>query len=169
MKHYPWLVCLFFYALCSCQKSNSDTPADLFEGKKLEGKWQWIKSTVQLKFSDGTVQNASVNGEAGDYLEFKFGKVAGHTSEGTFTSLGLGFTSTGKWTLAQNKAELDLIYDETPALYQFRRIDELTDKTLIMSADDKMVVLIYETNDVQPGGPGKTLVGGSVYDEYKKN
>ena len=74
MKHlsFPTLVgaLLLSYTLCNCQKSTNESPvADLFEGKKLEGKWTPVKSTVTLKYSDGTVQNVSVPAEPGDVIE----------------------------------------------------------------------------------------------------
>lgn len=168
MKQLVILSSLLLSALCSCQKSNTELPADLFDGKKLEGKWILVKSTVTLRFDDGSVQNATLDGTPDEFLDFKYTKTTSHKSEGTFLSSGFGFPSSGKWTLAQDKAELDLIYNETPALYQYRRIDELDENKLVMSADDKMVLLIYETNDIDPGGPNKKLVGGSVFEEYKR-
>jgi hypothetical protein len=170
MKHTILSVLILLLAsnLFSCEKSNTEPPSDLFDGKKLEGKWLLVKSTVSLRFDDGSVQNATIDGDANDYLEFKYLKTTAHKAEGTFLSSGLGFQSSGRWTLAQDKAELDFIYNETPALYQYRRIDELDQNTLVMSADDKMVLLIYESNDVQPGAPNKKLVGGSVFEQYKR-
>jgi hypothetical protein len=168
MKYLTALAILLLSTLSACQKSKNDGPADLFEGKKLEGKWLLVKSTVQLKFDDGSVQNASITGEPGDILEFTHSKTVAHRSEGTFVSAGFGIESSGTWSLAQDKAELDFIYGTNPAAYQFRRIDELTDNNLVMSADDKMVLLIYETNDVNPGGANKKLVGGSVFEQYKR-
>lgn len=168
MKYLTAIGILLLSTLSACQKAKNDGPADLFEGKKLEGKWTLVKSTVMLKFDDGSVQNATVDGNPGDFLEFTYSKTVAHQSEGTFKSAGFGVESDGKWMLAQDKAELDFIYKASPALYQFRRIDELTESSLVMSADDKMVLLIYETNDIDPGGPGKKLVGGSVFEQYKR-
>lgn len=169
MKNLTLLALLFTCTLCNCQKSKNEGPADLFDGKKLEGKWTPVKSTVVLKYDDGSVQNVTVNGEPGDFFEFKYTKINGHQSEGTFSAFAVNTASSGTWSLAQDKAELDLIYKSTggPDHFQFRRIDELNEHTLIMSADDKMVLLFVEVNDLNQGGK-KKIVGGSVFEEFKK-
>lgn len=168
MKNLLLLTILFFSTLCSCQKSNSDTPADLFDGKKLEGKWTPVKSTVVLKYDDGSVQNVTLNGEPGEFLEFKYTKISGHKSEGTFSAFAQNTPSEGTWSLAQDKAELDLLYNyATSKYFQYRRIDELDEHTLILSADDKMVLLFVEVNDLNQNG-AKKITGGSVFEEFKR-
>jgi hypothetical protein len=168
MKQIIVLTLLLSYALCSCQKNNENLSADLFDGKKLEGKWIPVKSTVILKYSDGTVQNVSVNAEPGDFLEFKYTKITGHKSEGTLSAVAQNTASSGTWSLAQDKAELDLVYNAAGGdHFQYRRIDELTDNTLIMSADDKMVLLFVEVNDLNQNG-AKKITGGSVFEEFKR-
>ena len=165
MKQLVILSSLLLSTLCSCQKSNTDLPADLFDGKKLEGKWTPVKSTVILKYNDGSVQNVSVPAEPGDFLEFKYTKITGHKSEGTLSAVAQNTASSGTWTLAQDKAELDLVYNGNH--FQYRRIDELTEHTLIMSADDKMVLLFVEVNDLNQNG-AKKITGGSVFEEFKR-
>ncbi len=162
-------ILLFSYALCNCQKSSNDPSTDLFDGKKLEGKWTPVKSTVVLKYNDGTVQNVTVTGEPGEFLEFKYTKITGHKSEGTLSAFAQNTASTGTWSLAQDKAELDLIYNSTGSekYFQYRRIDELTEHTLILSADDKMVLLFVEVNDLNQNG-AKKITGGSVFEEFKR-
>ena len=168
MKQILVLTLLLSYALCSCQKNNDPITADLFDGKKLEGKWIPVKSTVILKYSDGTVQNVSVNAEPGDFLEFKYTKITGHKSEGTLSAVAQNTASSGIWSLAQDKAELDLVYNAAGGdHFQYRRIDELTEHTLIMSADDKMVLLFVEVNDLNQNG-AKKITGGSVFEEFKR-
>jgi hypothetical protein len=168
MKNLLLLTTLLFSTLCSCQKSNSDRPADLFDGKKLEGKWTPVKSTVVLKYNDGTVQNVTINGEPGEFLEFKYTKISGHKSEGTLSAFAQNTASTGTWSLAQDKAELDLVYKGAFSdHFQYRRIDELDEHTLIMSADDKMVLLFVEVNDLNQNG-AKKITGGSVFEEFKR-
>ncbi len=160
---------LLLSTLCACQKSKNDGPADLFDGKKLEGKWTPVKSTVVLKYDDGSVQNVTVNGEPGEFLEFKYTKITGHKSEGTLSAFAVNTASSGTWSLAQDKAELDLIYNANGGekYFQFRRIDELDAHTLILSADDKMVLLFVEVNDLNQNGQ-KKIVGGSVFEEFKR-
>jgi len=168
MKQVFVLTLLLSYALCSCQKNNDNIPADLFDGKKLEGKWIPVKSTVVLKYNDGSVQNVTVNGEPGEFLEFKYTKINGHKSEGTLSAFAQNTASSGTWSLAQDKAELDLIYNAAGGNYfQYRRIDELTEHTLILSADDKMVLLFVEVNDLNQNG-AKKITGGSVFEEFKR-
>ena len=168
MKNLLLLTALLLSTLCSCQKSNSDMPADLFDGKKLEGKWTPVKSTVVLKYNDGSVQNVTVNGEPDEFLEFKYTKISGHKSEGTLSSFVQNTASTGTWSLAQDKAELDLVYKGASSdHFQYRRIDELDEHTLILSADDKMVLLFVEVNDLNQNG-AKKITGGSVFEEFKR-
>ncbi len=168
MKYTFLLTLLLSCTFGACQKSKNDAPADLFNGQQLTGKWNIVTSTVMLRFEDGTTQNVTRAGKPGEYLDFKHSKTTGHNAEGTFTTFGLGFTSTGKWKLAQDKAALDFIYDNPggPSIYQFRIVDELSANKLILSADDAMVKLIYETNDLID--PGKKLVGGSIFEEYSR-
>ncbi len=169
MKHLLLFTSLLLSTLCACQKSKNDGPADLFDGKKLEGKWTPVKSTVVLKYDDGSVQNVTVNGEPGEFLEFKYTKITGHQSEGTLSAFAVNTASSGTWSLAQDKAELDLIYNANGGekYFQFRRIDELDAHTLILSADDKMVLLFVEVNDLNQNGQ-KKIVGGSVFEEFKR-
>lgn len=169
---FPTLVGAFLlsYTLCNCQKSTNDNPvADLFEGKKLEGKWTPVKSTVVLKYNDGSVQNVTVEGKPGEFLEFKLTKLTGHKSEGTLSAFAQNTASNGTWSLAQDKAELDLIYNGAGSknYFQYRRIDELDEHTLILSADDKMVLLFVEVNDLNQNG-AKKITGGSVFEEFKR-
>jgi len=169
MKHLFLCTSLLISTLCACQKAKNDGPADLFDGKKLEGKWTPVKSTVVLKYDDGSVQNVTVNGEPGEFLEFKYTKITGHKSEGTLSAFAVNTASTGTWSLAQDKAELDLIYKSSGGenYYQYRRIDELTEHTLILSADNRMVLLFVEVNDLNQNGQ-KKIVGGSVFEEFKR-
>jgi len=168
MKQLVILSTLLLSTLCSCQKSNTELPADLFDGKKLEGKWTPVKSTVVLKYNDGSVQNVSVPAEPGDFLEFKYNKITGHKSEGTLSAVAQSTASSGTWSLAQDKAELDLVYNGTGGNhFQYRRIDELDEHTLILSADDKMVLLFVEVNDLNQNG-AKKITGGSVFEEFKR-
>ncbi len=169
MKQIIVLSLLFSYALCSCQKNNTDTPADLFEGKKLEGKWTPVKSTVVLKYNDGSVQNVTILGEPGEFLEFKLTKTTSHKSEGTLSAFAQNTASNGTWSLAQDKAELDLVYKSIGGenYFQYRRIDELDEHTLILSADDRMVLLFVEVNDLNQNG-AKKITGGSVFEEFKR-
>lgn len=168
MKNLLLLTILLLSALCSCQKSNTDTPADLFDGKKLEGKWIPVKTTVVLKYDDGSVQNVSLDGEPGEFLEFKYTKITGHKSEGTLSAFAQNTASSGTWSLAQDKAELDLIYNgASENFFQYRRIDELDEHTLILSADDKMILLFVEVNDLNKNG-AKKITGGSVFESFKR-
>lgn len=149
--------------LCKGQNASSDVVA----AKNLPGKWTLVKSTVVLKYSDGTVQNVAMAGKPGDYLEFILVKRSGHTAEGTFTSVALQHASAGKWVLTENKASLDFTYDNNgKTLFQFRHIDQL-DGQLILSADDDMVKRIYETNQLGQG-PGKKIAGGSIVEIYTR-
>lgn len=167
MKHLLLLTSLLLSTLCSCQKSKSDGPADLFEGEKLAGKWNLVKSIVILKYDDGSVQNVSRDGQPDEFLQFKYTKTTGHKSEGTFTSFGFNTAGNGIWSLAQDKAELDLIFQDNSNFFVFRRIDELDNNKLIISADDKLVLLFVEVNDLDQDQP-KKIVGGSVFEEYKR-
>jgi hypothetical protein len=169
MKKLTTCTLLLLATLCACQKASDKPSGDLFSGKNLEGKWTPVKSTVVLKYDDGTVQNVSVTGEPGEFLEFKLTKTSGHNSEGTFSQSAVnGTLSSGKWTLAQDKAELDLIHLASSGnIFQYRRIDELDEHTLVMSADDKMVLLFVEVNDLNENSP-KKIVGGSVFEEFKR-
>ena len=65
----------------------------------------------------------------------------------------------------QDKAELDLVYNGNH--FQYRRIHELDEHTLILSADDKMVLLFVEVNDLNQNG-AKKITGGSVFEEFKR-
>ena len=168
MKQLVILCTLLFSTLCSCQKSSADLLADLFDGKKLEGKWTPVRSIVTLKYNDGTVQNVSVPAEPGDFLEFKYTKITGRKSEGTLSAVAQNTASSGTWVLAQDKAELDLIYNSTGGNhFQYRRIDELDEHTLILSADDRMVLLFVEVNNLNQNG-AKRITGGSVFEEFKR-
>ncbi len=168
MKYLTILTLLLSYTLCNCQKNNTELPADLFDGKKLAGKWTPVKSTVVLKYNDGSVQNVSLNGEPGEFLEFVYAKTSGHKSEGTLSAFAQNTASSGTWSLAQDKAELDLVYNaNTGDFFQYRRIDELSEHTLILSADDKMVLLFVEVNDLNQNG-AKKITGGSVFEEFKR-
>ncbi len=169
MKQLVLFCTLLLSTLCSCQKSNADLPADLFDGNKLVGKWTPVKSTVILKYNDGSVQNVSVTADPGDFLEFKYSKITGHKSEGTLAAFAQNTASSGTWTLAQDKAELDLVYNGAGGdkHFQYRRIDELDEHTLILSADDKMVLLFVEVNDLNQNG-AKKITGGSVFEEFKR-
>ena len=167
MKSFTLLALLFTCTLCNCQKSKNEGPADLFDGKKLEGKWFLVKSIVMLRYDDGSVQNVSRDGQPDEFLQFKYSKTTSHKSEGTFTSFGLGTAGNGTWSLAQDKAELDLSFTDSPDFYVFRRIDELSENKLIVSADDKLVLLFVEVNDLNQGQT-KKVVGGSVFEEYKR-
>ena len=168
MKHIILPIALLISTLTSCQKANNDFSTDLFEGKKLAGKWTPVKSTVVLKYSDGSVQNVTVEGEPGEFLEFKYDKITGHKSEGTLDAFAQNTASNGTWSLAQDKAELDLIYKAASGdFFQYRRIDELDEHTLILSADDKMVLLFVEVNDLNQNG-AKKITGGSVFEQFKR-
>ncbi len=46
-------------------------------------------------------------------------------------------------------------------------MDELSENKLIISTDDKMVLLFVEVNDLDQG-QSKKVVGGSVFEEYKR-
>lgn len=169
MKHFSTCTLLLLATLCACQKTNDKPSGDLFSGKNLEGKWTPVKSTVVLKYDDGTVQNVSITGKPGEFLEFKLTKTSGHKAEGTFNQSAVnGTLSSGTWALAQDKAELDLIHLASSGnIFQYRRIDELDEHTLIMSADDKMVLLYVEVNDLNQNSL-KKVVGGSVFEEFKR-
>jgi hypothetical protein len=167
MKHLPIITLLLLSTLCACQKSNTEGPADLFNGKKLEGKWTPVTTTIVIKYNDGSVQNVTVAGEPGEYLEFKDVKTTTHKAEGLFTQAAIdGTLAEGKWLLAQDKAEIDFTYTSTQ-LFKYRRIDELDDHKLIMSADDKMILLFFEVNDLNINGQ-KKVIGGSAFEEFKR-
>lgn len=161
----PFIMLCFFAA---CQKASTDTPADLFDGKKLEGKWYPVTTTIKLKYENGKEQNVTVAGEPDQYLEFKYVKKVGSKSEGTFSSANTGTVSTGKWEFQQDKGDLDITYTSiSPNLFQYRKVDELDGQKLIMSADDNMVKLFYEVNDLNIDATNK-VVGGSIFEEYKR-
>jgi hypothetical protein len=161
----PFIMLCFFAA---CQKTSTDTPSDLFDGKKLEGKWFPVTTIIKLKYQNGTEQNVTVAGEPDQYLEFKYGKKVGSKSEGAYTSAYAGVVSTGKWEFQQDKGDLDITYTSTsPNIFLYRKVDELDSQKLIMSADDNMVKLYYEVNDLNVDATNK-IVGGSIFEEYKR-
>ncbi len=159
------LLCIAF----GCKKSNAEsTNTDLFEGKKLEGKWMPVTTIVMLRYDDGSVQKDTIAGNADEYLDFKYEKKTGSKSEGTFTTFGFGVLSTGIWSLQQDKSDLDLTYTAlTPNLFLFRKVDALDEKKLIMTADDTMVKRYYEVNNLNAGAI-KKVIGGSIFEEYKR-
>ena len=109
----------------------------------------------------------TVAGKPGEFLEFKYTKTTVHQSEGTFTQAAShGALAEGKWLFAQDKAEIDFTYTATQ-LFKYRRIDELDDHKLIMSADDRMILLFVEVNNLNINGH-KKIVGGSAFEEYKR-
>jgi hypothetical protein len=159
-----FIALLLLPPLYSCQKTSENQPVDAFDMNKLKGKWNFEKYSVTLRFSDGTTHTANVDADPGEYLSFDYDKTTNGVASGLFTAFALNTESTGKWLFNQKNRELDLIYnDPSGALYQYRYIDQLDDNNLVLSADDRLVKLIYEVNDLGIGET-KKVVGGSIYE-----
>jgi hypothetical protein len=159
-----FIALLLLPPLYSRQKTNDTQPADLLDGSKLKGKWNLVKYSVTLRFSDGTTHTANVNADSGEYMEFGYDKTNNHVASGNFSSFVFGTESTGKWSFNQKNKEIDFSYnDPSGTLVQYRYIDQLDDNNLVMSADDRLVKRIYEVNDLGIGET-KKVVGGSIYE-----
>lgn len=166
MKQLVIISTLLFSTLCSCQKSSADLPADLFDGKKLEGKWTPVRSTVTLKYNDGTVQASPCPQSLVIFSNSNTPKllVANRKARCLLLHKTPHLQALGHFT---DKAELDLIYNSTGGNhFQYRRIDELDEHTLILSADDRMVLFV-EVNNLNQNG-AKRITGGSVFEEFKR-
>lgn len=169
MKHILLLLSISSIAFCACQKNN-DHPSgsDPWDGKQLAGKWTPVKMTVSLKFDDGSVQNVTVPLEAGDFMEFVYSKTETRTSEGTYTTRGVGFTSSGTWDLENWNGKLTYRTVDTAGIpvFLYRHIQTLEANKLILTADDQLTKQWAEINGLQ--SDTKKIIGGSAYEEYSK-
>jgi hypothetical protein len=163
-------LCAFILAfpLLSCQKSNDgdNTPATL--GPKIEGKWRWVKSVIQLKFDDGTEQNVTANGDPGDYIELDYtNRLADGTGDnGKIITVALGTTTNGVWQLYDKDNRLEILYQD-PLGFVYRKVETVDNNKLILTADSQTVVEQYTDNGLHEIGD-KKLIGGSIYEEYSK-
>ncbi|MCA0235546.1 MAG: hypothetical protein LCH81_04110 [Bacteroidetes bacterium] len=170
MKKFSLILCLSFFAFCACDKAddsatgNSDT-----NGKKLEGRWKPSSMKFTLKFDDGSVVNQTIPLSEEDHTTFVYQKTSNNKSEGTYQTYGLGFASNGTWVLENNNNELSFFSTalDGTAFAIFRKIETITDNQLILTADDRLVVLWAEVNDLNQG-EDKKVVGGSAYEVYAK-
>ncbi len=170
MKHILLLLTISSIAFCACQKNNdSPSNSDPWDGKKIEGKWIPVKMTISLKFDDGSVVNNTLPLQPGDFMEFTYQKTEGHNSKGTYKTRGVGFDSNGTWLLENQNGELtyNAIATDGQQVALYRKIEILTDNKLLLTADDRLVKLWAEVNDLNVAGQ-KQVIGGSAYEEYTK-
>lgn len=170
MKRILFLFCINTIAFCSCQKSNEKpSGSDPWNGKNLVGKWTTVKMTISLKFDDGSVQTVTPSVKAGDFMEFAYTKTEVRTSEGTYTGQAFGLTSSGSWDLENWSGRLSFRAVDTDGgvAFAYRKVQTLDSKKLILTADDELIKEAYHINGLN-GGPGKKVVGGSIYEEYSK-
>lgn len=169
MKRIILFVCLSAIGFTACNKAD-DTPSDenTVNGKSLEGKWTPVKLMVTLKFDDGSVVNNNVPIESGDHMTFTYLKTEGNTLKGTYSTRGVGFDSSGEWLLEKQNNELTFsIPVDGQTIVIYRKVESVTANKLLLTADDRLVKLWAEVNDLN-AGTQKKIIGGSAYEEYSK-
>lgn len=169
MKH-TFALCAFILAfpLLSCQKSNDEENKPASLSPKIEGKWRWVQSVIQLKFDDGTEHNVTVNGEPGDFIELDYtNRLADGSGDSGKIITGVnGEQTEGVWQLYDKDNRLNVLY-QNPKAHVYRKVESVDANRLILTAVDNMVVDQYTDNELGEIGD-KKLVGGSVYEEYSK-
>lgn len=169
MKYLPFLFLFNILAFCACDKSESNTDTNASQVHKLEGKWTPVNMKITLKFSDGSTVNQTVPIKEGDYLEFVYQKTTGNKSEGSYKTRGVGFESTGMWRLEHSNNDLTFFSTATDGgnTEIYRKVESVTSNKLVLTADDRLVILWAEVNDLNQNET-KKVTGGSAYEEYKK-
>lgn len=169
MKRILLFVCLSAFAFCACDKAADAPSNNQSNGKKLEGKWTPVKMTISLKFDDGSVVNNTVPIKAGDYMEFTYLKTEGNNAKGTYKTRGVGFDSNGTWLLENQNNELtyQTIATDGQTVVLYRKVETVTGNKLLLTADDRLVKLWAEVNNLNVGEQ-KKVIGGSAYEEYSK-
>jgi hypothetical protein len=152
-------------AAAAAKKSKAQP---VFTPKQVAGTYRWVKSTVSIRFSDGKTSNGEVPYGPNDTITFVVKAVPGTTAAGRFTMSSSAFgSSAGTWYLQDRGTVLVWITetDDADNAYSFRRIDQLDKKRMTLSADDALIVRTYKENGLIEVGGGRTVVGGSAYDE----
>jgi hypothetical protein len=165
----------FLLLLCLCgiflnfqKTSNDSTNPGASDGAKLAGKWYWVKSTISLRFDDGTTQNVNMNGERKEWIDLTHQKTQNNTSTGTLKKGGATGEASGDWTYTTNDKLLVIKYSELGEnLHSYRRVDKLSDNAMTLTADDALIVREYTENGLLELG-SKKLVGGSIIEQYER-
>lgn len=169
MKYFLFFLSSLLLTNFTCQKdeetpTNTQPPASL----QLQGKWTLVKAEVNLTFSDGTTQKASVPADGNDYMELKFVKKDGAEERGTIKNVYMGDDSTGDWVYFDADKSLDITYTNlSPHLFVFRTVSHVDSKSLVLTADNDKVLQQYKLNGLDDLGT-KKLTGGSVREEWKR-
>ena len=153
----------------AAQPNDLIQPAAANTGQQLTGKWQWVKSTIQIKFSDGTQQNVTVKGDPGETVAFKYGSTGLGTSKGTMVTAFNETNSNGSWTLNESSLLLEMTQtaiDGSPA-YSYRKVSAISNNALTLTADDAMIVRQFTDNKLAEFG-SKKVSGGSITETYSK-
>ncbi len=166
MKHIIFLFLISGIAFCACQKGENNQNNTTSNATKLVGKWTPKTTKSTINFDDGKSASVDIPSTADDFVEFKITKNESTFAEGTFITQTMGTSGNGTWRL-ENEVEMTLIYTSLGNYTLYRFLDEINDKSLILSADDKLTLLWAELNDMN-SKLGKTIVGGSVFEEYFK-
>lgn len=168
MKQIVMVVFLLFFVI-GCQDSETSDQDGAANRKELNGKWYWVKSQIQIKYNDGTIQNVSVDGNKEDWIEFVFKKVIGKTiDDGLIIKGGKNGAAEGSYQYYSDDFLLEILYTSIdPGVFVYRTLGQLDGKKLILSANDAMVVRQYKDNHLDNLGY-KKIVGGSIFEEYER-
>lgn len=168
MKQFVIAVFIAFLVI-GCEDSDSSSQDGTANRKELTGRWYWVKSQIQIKYSDGTIHNVSVDGNKEDWIEFVFKKVIGKTiDDGLVIKGGKNGAAEGSYQYYSDDFLLEILYTSIdPGVFVYRTVDQADSKKLILSADAAMVLRQYKANNLDDLG-NKKIVGGSIFEEYER-
>lgn len=126
-----------------------------------EGTWKCTAFHLTLKFDKGKDQEVHMPNGFASTLIFK----SNGQNKGTVISKALGSEDQGIWKFHPSTARLEIQYKTTDQmLYVYRKVS-WKGKTMVLTADDALVLQQYKDNHLEDQGI-RRLVGGQIQEEY---
>lgn len=127
------------------------------------GTWKCTHFHLTLKYNKGKDQVVHMPDGFESTLIFK----STGLNKGTVLSKTLGTESQGTWQFSPVNARLEIQYKtEDQMVYLYRKVS-WKGKTLVLTADDAMVLQQYRDNQLMDQGMRK-LIGGQIVEEYSR-